>query len=115
MISLSWRRCAREMMMCDHHVGWESCQQYFVQTQAGGKLDPGGLCSYGAAYPLVGGLKRTLDRGLNADLASGVLAFLDRLVGGPDLDELLQLQRSLAAHCNLNLLISRCQRKRWGK
>lgn len=65
--------------------------------------------------PLVGGLKRILDRGQNVDSAPGVLAFLDRLVRGSDLDELLQLQRSLAAHCNLNLLISRCQRKRWGK
>lgn len=49
------------------------------------------------------------------DSAPGVLAFLDRLVRGHDLDELLHLQQSLVAHCNLNLLISRCQRKRWGK
>lgn len=44
------------------------------------------------------------------DSAPGVLEFLDRLARGPHLDELLQLQQPLAAHCNLILLISRCQR-----
>lgn len=47
MISPSWRRCAREMMMCDHHVGrycWCSGQQLSFQTQAGRKLESGALC-----------------------------------------------------------------------
>lgn len=50
------------------------------------------------------------------DSAPGVLEFLNRLARGPTcLDESLQLQRPLAAHCNLILLISRCQRKTVGQ
>lgn len=65
MISLLWRRCAREMMMCDLRVGFhcpESCQQCSVQTKEGEKLEFGGFYSHGSACPVLGGSKQIWNR-----------------------------------------------------